>query len=127
MPMNRRLYPDNWDDIALQLKQKANWCCEECDRPCRRQGESFAEFLKRVWTPTFEARFPTHEGDTPKPQRFTLTVSHTNHDPWNPNAELRALCTPCHCRYDIDPMQMARKRFAKREYDGQLNLLETKL
>ena len=44
------------------------------------------------------------------------------HDPWNPNARLKAFCAPCHCRYDL--AQMDRKRMIKREYLGQLNLLE---
>lgn len=33
--------------------------------------------------------------------RYVLTVAHPNHDPENPDAELRAWCAPCHCRYDL--------------------------
>ena len=58
------------------------------------------------------------------PGRFVLTVAHLDHDPWNPNPRLKVLCSPCHCRYDISPEQMARKRKAKLEFIGQLNLLE---
>ena len=45
MPMNRALYPSNWDEIALQIKQDVNWTCEHCDRPCRRPGESVEGFF----------------------------------------------------------------------------------
>lgn len=58
--------------------------------------------------------------EIPKLGRFTLTVAHPNHDPENPNAELRAWCAPCHCRYDLKAM--ATKRRLKLERNGQLTL-----
>jgi hypothetical protein len=33
MPMDRKLYPPNWDAIASGIKVEVNWCCEGC---CRR-------------------------------------------------------------------------------------------
>jgi hypothetical protein len=30
-----------------------------------------------------------------------LGAAHVNHDPENPNPELRCLCWPCHSRYDV--------------------------
>ena len=75
--MNRADYPGNWDEIARAVKDGADWRCEECGRQCRRPGEPF----------------DTH--------RRTLTVSHVNHDPMDCRPEnLRALCAPCHLRYD---------------------------
>jgi hypothetical protein len=35
---------------------------------------------------------------------------------------LRALCAPCHCRYDLQPSSMTIKRNLKRERQGQLRL-----
>lgn len=32
MPMNRRLYPDDWEEIALAVKDEADWKCEGCGR-----------------------------------------------------------------------------------------------
>lgn len=36
MPMERKRYPANWNQIALQIKEKTGWHCENCDRPCRK-------------------------------------------------------------------------------------------
>ena len=138
MPMDRSLYPSDWEYIALAKKDRSNWCCEECGKPCRMPFEkkwALVERLKSLdsarWInelfglsgEAWHLDSQYHEEDM-RPQRFTLTVSHTNHDPWNPDAELRALCAPCHCRYDISPEQMERKRKAKLEYYGQQNLLD---
>ncbi|MEM9219544.1 MAG: HNH endonuclease, partial [Cyanobacteria bacterium P01_F01_bin.150] len=103
--------------------ERANWTCEECGKPCRRTGEDLLSFIVRVRGPRIsECRLAAEIMEAPG--RFVLTVAHLDHDPENPNARLKALCAPCHCRYDISPQQMARKRFAKRERLGQLNLLE---
>ena len=84
--MKRELYPDDWDDIARRVKERANWCCEQCGRQCRRPGEA------------------------PGTQRHTLTVAHLDHNPANCAAEnLRALCAPCHLRYDT-PMHARHAR-----------------
>lgn len=31
--MKRENYPDNWDEISLQVKQEAGWKCERCGEP----------------------------------------------------------------------------------------------
>jgi len=48
MPMDRSLYPDNWEEIALAIKTAADWTCQECDRPCRRPGESDRDLIGRI-------------------------------------------------------------------------------
>lgn len=114
MPMDRRLYPDNWEAIAQQVKAESNWCCEACGKPCRRSGESLREFIDRVPRLPLEELFE-------HPQRWTLTVAHLNHVPADcRRSNLKALCAPCHCRYDLS--QMGRKRQLKRELLGQLTL-----
>lgn len=122
MPMDRRLYPSNWEALALAIKTEANWRCEECDRPCRRPGESRIDFSFRM----------AHEGSWPgelfeddesegRWQRFTLTVAHLDHIPSNcDRSNLKALCAPCHCRYDLAAMPL--KKRLKRERLGQLRL-----
>jgi len=60
-------YPDNWDEIATRIKDKADWCCERCGH--------------------------LHAPD----EGFTLTVHHldgneANNEDWN----LAALCQRCH-------------------------------
>ncbi len=125
MPMDRSLYPDNWDEIALAIKTEANWCCTECGRPCRQPGESFDAFLKRCWSPSLEMQYPSYEMDgeqrVSKAGRFKLTVAHLDHDPGNCDRNnLKALCAPCHGTYDLK--QMGRKRVLKAERNGQLRI-----
>lgn len=121
MPMQKELYPTDWANIALRVKSKAAWTCQGCGRPCRRPGEQPSIFLARVRNSKSENRFDFFRKDskTFASGRFVLTVAHLDHDPWNPSARLKALCAPCHCRYDRTPVEIERKRFAKREYFGQ--------
>ena len=113
MPMNRHLYPPDWEAIALATKSAADWTCQNCGRPCRRPGENFTDLVNRLprkWT--FQIDRPT---------RFVLTTAHLNHRPEDCRPEnLRALCAPCHCRYDL--AAMATKRAIARERQGQLTL-----
>jgi hypothetical protein len=109
--LTRSLYPDDWDAIALAVKHSAKWCCEACDRPCRKPGESFEALIERLnW-----AFVPS------KPGSYVLTVAHLNHIPADCRPEnLKALCTVCHCRYDLKAMPT--KKRLKREFLGQLSL-----
>jgi len=140
MPMNRKLYPNNWEEIALQIKTAANWTCQECDRPCRKLGESIEDFAVRLadeydpnesyWMPQLYEDVWDEEtggyGTVLRAQRFTLTVAHLNHCPEDCSlGNLKALCAPCHCRYDLS--QMGRKKRLKAERAGQLNLFDRPL
>lgn len=74
--MDRKQYPANWNEIALEVKERAAWTCQDCGKVCRKPGE-------------------------PGRQTHTLTVAHLDHNPPNCAREnLRALCAPCHLRYD---------------------------
>ncbi len=118
--MQRERYPDDWDAIALQIKTEAGWKCQECGRECRRSGETLSDFIDRVVTET-----PSQLLDEiiDKPARFILTVAHLNHIPEDCRREnLKALCSVCHCRYDLKAM--ARKKRLKREYHGQQRLFD---
>lgn len=87
MPMQRDLYPDDWEEIAYKVKQEADWKCEKCGKQCRRPREPF----------------DTH--------RRTLTVSHKDHNPANcERSNLQALCAPCHLRYDKEHHAETRKK-----------------
>lgn len=90
MPMNRSLYPKNWEQITFLVKEKAGWKCECCGKQCRKPGEPF----------------DTH--------KRTLTVSHQNHIPQDvSNENLKALCAPCHLRYDAKHHAKTRKNRIK--------------
>lgn len=116
MPWNRSLYLKNWEVLAAQIKSDANWVCQGCGKPCRKSGESIDNFLARcVGLPEDEVR--------EHPTKWVLTVAHLNHDPSDNRPEnLKPLCAPCHCRMDIKPSAIARKRFLHRERAGQLTL-----
>jgi len=122
MPMDFKLYPIEWKATALQIKTSANWTCQGCDRPCRLPNESVLELFQRITEhhPQWADDLINAQGES-KFGRFTLTVAHLDHDPWNPNARLMALCTPCHCRYDLKAIPT--KKRLKRERLGQLSLM----
>ena len=77
MPMQRELYPQDWSLIAEEKKESTGWKCEFCGKQCRKPGDPF----------------DTH--------KRTLTVAHMDHNPANCDpSNLKALCAPCHLRYD---------------------------
>jgi hypothetical protein len=49
MPMNFKLYPSDWCAIATEIKEKVNWQCENCGRPCRRPLEQLAGHGKNLY------------------------------------------------------------------------------
>jgi hypothetical protein len=114
MPMDSRLYPANWDDIAQVIKAETGWSCKQCGQSCREPGEAWVDFLKRMnWT--------LGRAIAARPGCYVLTVAHLDHVPQNIDRKnLKALCAPCHCRYDLS--QMALKKALKRERQGQLSL-----
>jgi hypothetical protein len=74
--MQHILYPDNW-------KQRSHTCIEQAGRRCQQCGAPLGALrLSRKYNLYF---LPLH-------------ASHINHDPWNPDAELRALCPSCHAK-----------------------------
>ncbi|MBW4596964.1 MAG: HNH endonuclease [Brasilonema angustatum HA4187-MV1] len=94
---NKKLYPKDWKQIAVAIKDKANWTCEECNRPCRRPSETWDDFKYRLARKSKKLYLECCE----KPVRFVATVSHSDHTPLNCHpSNLRCLCAPCHLRYD---------------------------
>lgn len=86
-PENKNRYPKNWKQIAFGIKEAAGWKCQSCGKQCRRPGEPF----------------DTH--------RNTLTVAHLNHIPEDIRSEnLKAMCAPCHLRYDAGHHAETRKQ-----------------
>jgi len=91
MPIDRTRYPDNWDEIARQVKDAADWTCQTCGKLCRRPGEPF----------------DTHQR--------TLTVHHDDGHPENGAPEnMIAVCAPCHLQLDAqrhaDHARITRRR-----------------
>ena len=131
MPMDRTKYPKNWNAIATAIKDKAQWTCEGCGKPCRRPGLPWATFVENLLNVGDDWYLQTGESDAQgnwkeRPQRFTLTVAHLDHNPENCEPmNLKALWAPCHLRYDAKhhAKTAARARWNKR-YRDQLPLFE---
>lgn len=99
MPVDWAKYPTDWPEIAQAVKERAGWKCEQCGKQCRRPGETF----------------DTH--------RRTLTVAHLNHDESDCRPEnLRAMCAPCHLRYDARHHAANARRTRARRV-GQLGMV----
>jgi 5-methylcytosine-specific restriction endonuclease McrA len=80
MPKPKR-YPDNWQEIALSVKENAGWRCAKCHQQCLRPGK---------------------QSGLTKSERcaLTLTVHPRNRIPEDNRLEnLVALCTACHLSY----------------------------
>lgn len=112
--MDRSLYPDDWEAIAHMVKEESRWCCEDCGKLCLRPGEDLVDFCTRLRN--LPLRIVQEH-----PKRWELGVAHLDHNPANcDRANLKALCAPCHGRYDLK--QMGLKRRLKRERLGQLRI-----
>lgn len=104
MPMQRHLYPHDWEQISKRARKRAGWRCEwpGCER---KQGD------------VIQGR----RG----PYRVVLTVAHLDHNPANCDpANLRAWCQPHHLAYDAKHhARSAAKTRRKHQRDaGQLDL-----
>jgi hypothetical protein len=130
MPVDKSKYPKNWKSIASEIKESANWTCQECDRPCRRPKQEWVEFVGGLLTDNqggwYDQTCDEVAGrQIERPQRFTLTVAHLDHDTTNNATEnLKALCSGCHLRYDAElhARNSSATRSRKREQNGQLAL-----
>jgi len=96
MPIDRQRYPNNWSDIALAIKEAANWRCLHCGKQCLRPGDK-PQYLTRS-----------------ERAIATLTVHHANFTPEDNRTEnLIALCAPCHLaihqsrRGNVSPGQLS--------------------
>ena len=120
MPIIRARYPKDWNTIALRIKHQAQWCCQDCQRPCRQPSESLADFLERVqqWR---RSRTPRPAKYEEAPRRYLLTVAHLDQQPHNQDpGNLKALCTVCHLQFDS--RFRAKQRRLKAEFFGQLSI-----
>lgn len=96
MPMDRSKYPDNWDDIAADVKESAGWRCEPCGKQCYRPGEKVED------------------------TRDVLTVAHVNHVESDCRLEnLVAACSVCHLQYDNERRRWQRLAEKRVERDSR--------
>jgi predicted HNH restriction endonuclease len=80
--MSNNRYPKNWQEIALIIKNKAEWRCYKCGKQCIRPGENTADLTKSERT------------------KKTLVVHHANYTPEDNRLEnLIPVCAGCHLGY----------------------------
>jgi len=87
LPMNRSKYPDDWEEIAERIKDKAGWFCQVCGFP--------------------------HSKSIPG---RTLTVHHKDGDPMNCSDEnLIAACQRCHLKMEAQLRKRKKKEMIEKE------------
>lgn len=132
MPMDLSKYPPNWKKIATQIKNEAGWICQQCDRPCRKPKQPWMDFVEGLQETEWYNQTCDEVSDDSglstlieRPQRFTLTVAHLDHNTQNNRRDnLKALCSGCHLRYDakLHAKNASATRCRKREALGQISL-----
>lgn len=115
--IEKALYPKNWKDLSLRIREDANWTCKNCGRPCRRPDESKQDFLSRLQMEHPDWLMDLVESSSPelkliadkRPEklrpkhygRFKLTTAHLNQDRTDNSPDnLGALCACCHLDHD---------------------------
>ncbi len=79
MPLDSTRYPDNWKELAYQVKEAAGWRCQYCGKKCYKPGERPKDVTRSELTVN------------------TLQVHHRNHKPEdNRDCNLIATCCRCH-------------------------------
>ncbi|WP_084227207.1 HNH endonuclease [Nostoc sp. KVJ20] len=82
MTFTYSLYPDNWSEIATEVKQQAQWHCQKCGLQCIPPGEKTSHITRS------------------KRSVYTLQVHHWDRNPANNHrGNLIALCSACHLLY----------------------------
>lgn len=89
MPMNKNLYPPDWDEISLKRREQAGWKCEYCGA---KQGEPHPFTGKKVVLTVHHVGVDKPDG-TPGNRHDKMDVRPEN---------LAALCQRCHWIADLD-------------------------
>jgi hypothetical protein len=126
--MDLSLYPKNWADISYDVKERAGWKCQQCDRDCMKLGENLLQFARRIMhTSQPEIGFVSMRNLSPlfnNPKKWELQACHLDQNPANNALEnLKALCCSCHRKLDNGRSQRAARDYFQAERCGQLSLL----
>ena len=98
-PENKKRYPKNWNDIRMQILERAGTCCEFCG------------------VPNHSYRYNPKTG---RKAYIVLTIAHLNEviEDVSPS-NLRALCQRCHNKYDAK-MRLQHRMETKAKKDKSL-------
>lgn len=106
MPMDKSRYPADWDQISLQRRQQAGWCCEWCGAE---NGKPHPVSGKRVVLTVHHCGVDKPDG-SPGDREDKMD---------NRPENLAALCQPCHLMADRD---LNAKKAAATKYRKQREL-----
>ncbi len=80
--MSKSRYPDNWEEIAFNIKSEANWKCAKCGMQCIKPEDDVSKLTKS------------------ERMKRTLMVHHRNYKPEDNRPEnLVALCSADHLAF----------------------------
>jgi len=128
MPMNRKNYPKNWEEISAKVRERAGDHCETCGvengKLIQRWKTNPARYRYLLDLPAdlqeeaLKMRRGTNARGWWNPIKVILTVAHLDHDETNPHPDpkrLRALCQRCHLTYDREDNLRRRQMREMRE------------
>lgn len=134
MPINKANYPPNWDQLSLQVRTEAGFCCEWCQAPA---GKVIRRYPAGGWELVETAQAdPTCVVEQTesmtwarlrfyKLTRIIVGVAHLDRDSTNNNREnLAALCQRCHLNHDILQHVKNRKYGVNHAAEQQLKIWE---
>jgi hypothetical protein len=62
MPIDPSLYPDNWKELALKVKESQNWQCQCCGKKCYEPGERPDNLTRSEWVRFVPTKSSLEEG-----------------------------------------------------------------
>lgn len=120
--MERDRYPDNWEQLAADIRVKANHKCQHCGKECRRPSEKLSDFVLRRFGGIKGKDWEAARDAIDHPKKYCLTTAHLDQNPANNHpSNLKALCMVCHIKHDHPHLKS--NATAKRERRGQTKLL----
>ncbi len=115
-PQNKKLYPNNWDEIRERIKKRAGNKCEGCGVKNHAIGyrDEDGKFNSTATWGNYPVQF--------KIIKIVCTTAHLDHDPRNCDDDnLKFWCQKCHNSYDA-PHRWAGIKKRKAEAAGQTDL-----
>jgi len=135
MPIDYKLYPENWDQICQHIAQRAGHCCQDCGAANEAIGyyartkffvnDTLLAKVEEQLAADVPIRRALKAASTPtaKLVRIACAVAHLDQDIANNDyGNLRYLCQRCHLRQDL-PTNVSKRYYGKHfTSEGQARL-----